>query len=393
MSFHFPVRLHHLSSGLVAVLVGYTSSAAIIFQAASSAGATPAQLGSWMTALGLGMGATTLGLSWYYRAPILTAWSTPGAALLITSLHQVTMAEAIGAFILCAMLLMVAGFSGLFARLMHRLPLSLAAAMLAGILLRFGLDLFHALEQAPWLVGSMLLLFLLLKRRMPRYTLALVLLLGIALAAASRQLQPLPAMQWLQLQWTAPVFSWQALLGVALPLFIVTMSSQNLPGIAVLRSHGYGDVPISPLIGCSGLANLLLAPFGCFALNLAAITAALCMTEQADIEPRRRYLAACCAGGLYLLTGVLGASVAGILASLPAPLIMAIAGMALLTTLGNSLLQSLQQEPEREAALLTFLVTASGIQFAGIGSPFWGLLGGSAVLMASRYHRRHSTTG
>ncbi len=393
MSFHFPVRLHHLSSGLVAVLVGYTSSAAIIFQAASSAGATPAQLGSWMTALGLGMGATTLGLSWYYRAPILTAWSTPGAALLITSLHQVTMAEAIGAFILCAMLLMVAGFSGLFARLMHRLPLSLAAAMLAGILLRFGLDLFHALEQAPWLVGSMLLLFLLLKRRMPRYTLALVLLLGIALAAASRQLQPLPAMQWLQLQWTAPVFSWQALLGVALPLFIVTMSSQNLPGIAVLRSHGYGDVPISPLIGCSGLANLLLAPFGCFALNLAAITAALCMTEQADIEPRRRYLAACCAGGLYLLTGVLGASVAGILASLPAPLIMAIAGMALLTTLGNSLLQSLQQESEREAALLTFLVTASGIQFAGIGSPFWGLLGGSAVLMASRYHRRHSTTG
>ncbi|MFC3913033.1 benzoate/H(+) symporter BenE family transporter [Pseudaeromonas sharmana] len=393
MSFHFPVRLHHLSSGLVAVLVGYTSSAAIIFQAASSAGATPAQLGSWMTALGLGMGATTLGLSWYYRAPILTAWSTPGAALLITSLHQVTMAEAIGAFILCAMLLMVAGFSGLFARLMHRLPLSLAAAMLAGILLRFGLDLFHALEQAPWLVGSMLLLFLLLKRRMPRYTLALVLLLGIALAAASRQLQPLPTMQWLQLQWTAPVFSWQALLGVALPLFVVTMSSQNLPGIAVLRSHGYGDVPISPLIGCSGLANLLLAPFGCFALNLAAITAALCMTEQADIEPRRRYLAACCAGGLYLLTGVLGASVAGILASLPAPLIMAIAGMALLTTLGNSLLQSLQQEPEREAALLTFLVTASGIQFAGIGSPFWGLLGGSAVLMASRYHRRHSTTG
>lgn len=393
MSFHFPVRLHHLSSGLVAVLVGYTSSAAIIFQAASSAGATPAQLGSWMTALGLGMGATTLGLSWYYRAPILTAWSTPGAALLITSLHQVTMAEAIGAFILCAMLLMVAGFSGLFARLMHRLPLSLAAAMLAGILLRFGLDLFHALEQAPWLVGSMLLLFLLLKRRMPRYTLALVLLLGIALAAASRQLQPLPAMQWLQLQWTAPVFSWQALLGVALPLFVVTMSSQNLPGIAVLRSHGYGDVPISPLIGCSGLANLLLAPFGCFALNLAAITAALCMTEQADIEPRRRYLAACCAGGLYLLTGVLGASVAGILASLPAPLIMAIAGMALLTTLGNSLLQSLQQESEREAALLTFLVTASGIQFAGIGSPFWGLLGGSAVLMASRYHRRHSTTG
>ncbi len=392
MSFHFPVRLHHLSSGLVAVLVGYTSSAAIIFPAARCAGATPALLGSWMTALGLGMGATTLGLSWYYRAPILTAWSTPGAALLITSLHQVTMAEAIGAFILCAMLLMVAGFSGLFARLMHRLPLSLAAAMLAGILLRFGLDLFHALEQAPWLVGSMLLLFLLLKRRMPRYTLALVLLLGIALEAASQQLQPLPAMQWLQLQWTTPLFSWQALLGVALPLFIVTMSSQNLPGIAVLRSHGYGDVPVSPLIGWSGLVNLLLAPFGCFALNLAAITAALCMTEQADIEPRRRYLAACCAGGLYLLTGVLGASVAGILASLPAPLIMAIAGMALLTTLGNSLLQSLQQESEREAALLTFLVTASGIQFAGIGSPFWGLLGGSAVLMASRYHRRHSAT-
>lgn len=384
MSGWFPVRLHHLSSGMVAVLVGYTSSAAIIFQAASSAGASPAQLGSWMTALGLGMGITTLGLSYYYRTPILTAWSTPGAALLITSLHQVPMAEAIGAFIGCSLLLTIAGFSGLFSRLMHRLPLSLAAAMLAGILLRFGLNLFHALEQAPLLVGSMLLLFLLIKPRLPRYTLALVLLMGVIVAAGSHQLQPLPPMHWLQLEWTTPQFSWTGLFGIAVPLFMVTMSSQNLPGIAVLRSHGYQQVPVSPLVGWSGLTSLLLAPFGCFALNLAAITAALCMTEQADSDPRRRYLAACCAGGLYLLTGVLGASVAGVLASLPSPLIMAVAGLALLATLSNSLLQALRDEADREAAMLTFLVTASGVQFAGIGSPFWGLVGGGAALLTAR---------
>lgn len=380
----FPLRLHHLSSGLVAVLVGYTSSAAIIFQAAASAGASAEQLGSWMTALGLGMGLTTLGLSLAYRAPVLTAWSTPGAALLITSLHGVAMGEAIAAFIFSSLLLTLVGFSGLFARVMHRLPMQLATAMLAGILLRFGLDLFRAVQLAPWLAGSMLLAYVILRPWSPRYTIALVLLVGIASAAVQGTLQPLPAASWLQLTWTTPVWHLSSLLGIGLPLFVVTMSSQNMPGVAVLRAHGYEQVSVSHAIGWSGLASLLLAPFGGFALNLAAITAALCMTEQADARPDRRYLAACCAGGLYLLTGLLGASVAGLLTSLPEAVIKAIAGLALLGTLGNSLQHSLQETHGREAALITFLVTASGLQLAGIGAPFWGLVAGSLVLWRQR---------
>jgi len=374
------LRPHHLSSGLIAVLVGYTSSAVIIFQAAASAGATAAQLGSWLTALGLGMGLTTLGLSLYYRIPILTAWSTPGAALLISSLEGVPMAEAIGAFLCSSLLLLICGFSGLFARIMHRLPLHLANAMLAGVLLRFGLDLFHAFQLQPLLVGIMGMSFLCLKPLMPRYTLALTLLLGMAVAW-QLDLLHLDSIEpaAVQLVWTSPQFSLHSLLGIALPLFLVTMSSQNLPGVAVLRAHDYHP-PVSPLVGWTGLTGALLAPFGCYALNLAAITAALCMSKEADPQPERRYLAACCAGFLYLLTGLLGATVASLFAALPQALIMAIAGLALLGTLGHSLHQALEPDLDREAAIITFLVTASGVTGFGIGSAFWGLLAGGLAL-------------
>lgn len=374
------LRPHHLSSGLIAVLVGYTSSAVIIFQAAASAGATASQLGSWLTVLGLGMGVTTLGLSLYYRIPILTAWSTPGAALLISSLAGVPMAEAIGAFLCSSLLLLICGFSGLFARIMHRLPLHLANAMLAGVLLRFGLDLFHAFQLQPLLVGIMGMSFLCLKPLMPRYTLALTLLFGMVVAwqldlLHLNSIEPTAV----QLVWTTPQFSLHSLLGIALPLFLVTMSSQNLPGVAVLRAHDYHP-PVSPLVGWTGLTGALLAPFGCYALNLAAITAALCMSKEADPQPERRYLAACCAGFLYLLTGLLGATVASLFAALPQALIMAIAGLALLGTLGHSLHQALQPDLDREAAIITFLVTASGVTGFGIGSAFWGLLAGGLTL-------------
>ena len=374
------LRPHHLSTGFIAILIGYTSSAVLIFQAAASAGATQAQLGSWLTALGLGMGLTTLGLSVRYRMPILTAWSTPGAALLIACLPGVPMGEIVGAFLASSLLLFVCGFSGLFARVMHRLPLHLANAMLAGVLLRFGLDLCHALALQPLLVGSMAVTFLFGRAWLPRYALPLTLVLGVALAW---QLDLLQLQRFelapVALVWTTPDFSQHSLLGIALPLFLVTMSSQNLPGIAVLRAHGY-QPPVSPLVGWTGLTGALLAPFGCYALNLAAITAALCMNQEADPEPQRRYLAAGCAGFCYLVTGLLGATMASLFAALPQPLIMAIAGLALLGTLGQSLQQALQLERDREAAIITFLVTASGVTGFGIGSAFWGLLAGSLAL-------------
>ncbi len=375
------LRPHHLSTGFIAILIGYTSSAVLIFQAAASAGATQAQLGSWLTALGLGMGMTTLGLSVRYRMPILTAWSTPGAALLIACLPGVPMGEIVGAFLASSLLLLLCGFSGLFARVMHRLPLHLANAMLAGVLLRFGLDLCHALALQPLLVGSMAVTFLFGRAWLPRYALPLTLVLGVAVAWQLDLLQ----LQQLELApvalvWTTPDFSQHSLLGIALPLFLVTMSSQNLPGIAVLRAHGY-QPPVSPLVGWTGLTGALLAPFGCYALNLAAITAALCMNQEADPEPQRRYLAAGCAGFCYLLTGLLGATMASLFAALPQPLIMAIAGLALLGTLGHSLQQALQLERDREAAVITFLVTASGVTGFGIGSAFWGLVAGSLALL------------
>ena len=374
------LRPHHLSTGFIAILIGYTSSAVLIFQAAASAGATQAQLGSWLTALGLGMGLTTLGLSVRYRMPILTAWSTPGAALLIACLPGVPMGEIVGAFLASSLLLFVCGFSGLFARVMHRLPLHLANAMLAGVLLRFGLDLCHALALQPLLVGSMAVTFLFGRAWLPRYALPLTLVLGVALAW---QLDLLQLQRFelapVALVWTTPDFSQHSLLGIALPLFLVTMSSQNLPAIAVLRAHGY-QPPVSPLVGWTGLTGALLAPFGCYALNLAAITAALCMNQEADPEPQRRYLAAGCAGFCYLVTGLLGATMASLFAALPQPLIMAIAGLALLGTLGQSLQQALQLERDREAAVITFLVTASGVTGFGIGSAFWGLLAGSLAL-------------
>ncbi len=375
------VRLHHLSAGLVAVVVGYTSSVALIVQAAASAGATPAQLGSWLGALGIGTGLTTLALSLRYRMPILTAWSTPGAALLITTLSGVNMSEAIGAFLLSSLLIMVCGFSGLFARILHRLPRSLAAAMLAGILLHFGLELFVSLHSEPELVGTMLLGYLLFKPLWPRHGIVLVMLLGMTLAWLQGTLS---LEQWgpalLQPQWTRPSFSMHGLLGIAIPLFMVTMSSQNLPGIAVLKAHDYHP-PVSPLIGWTGLVGVLLAPFGGFCFNLAAITAALCMGKPADPDPQQRYLAAGCAGLLYLLTGLLGATLASLFSLLPPALIMAMAGIALLGTLGGSLQQALHDEPNREAALITLLLTASGVSFWGIGSAFWGLLAGVLALL------------
>jgi benzoate membrane transport protein len=366
----------HVSAGFIAVLVGYTSSAAIIFQAASAAGATPAQLGSWLWALGIGMGATCIGLSLRYRAPVLTAWSTPGAALLVTALSGVPMNEAIGAFLFSSLLITVCGVSGWFEKLMHRIPRALAAAMLAGVLLRFGLEAFASMGTRLALVVAMLLAYLAMRRLLPRYAVPLTLLAGLAVALAQGLIRfDAVALEFASPVFTLPAFSPATLIGVGLPLFVVTMASQNVPGVAVLRANGY-STPVSPLVGWTGATGVLLAPFGGYAFNLAAITAAICMSRDADADPDRRYLAAVWAGVFYLVTGVLGGTVASLFAAFPAELVMAIAGLALLGTIANSLAGALAHEDKREAALITFLVTASGVSLFGIGSAFWGLVFG-----------------
>jgi benzoate membrane transport protein len=375
-------------AGFVAVLIGFTSSAVIVFQAAQALHASPAEIASWMCALGVGMGLTSIALSLHFRVPVLTAWSTPGAAMLITSAAGVSMPEAIGAFLVSAALITISGFSGLFERMISRIPISIASGMLAGVLLRFGLDAFVAMQSQFALVFPMFCAYLLGRRLLPRYAIIVTLLTGVGIAAGQGSLR----VNAVRLELAMPVFigpelSWQALIGVALPLYVVTMASQNVPGVAVIRASGY-QLPISPLIGWTGTANLLLAPFGAYALNLAAITAAICMGREAHEDPEKRYVAAIAAGFFYLLIGVFGATVGSLFLAFPKELVLAIAGFALLGTIGSGLAAALSQEAEREPALLTFLVTASGVAFAGVGSAFWGLLAGLAALIVLRSKRR-----
>jgi benzoate membrane transport protein len=315
---------------------------------------------------------------------VVTAWSTPGAALLVTSAAGLTIEEATGAFLVSGALITVAGFSGWFERAMDRIPVALASGMLAGGLLRVGLDVFLAMRIRFALAFGMFAAYLVARRLAPRYAVIAALAVGVAVAAG----QDLLRMDGTRLAlatpvWVTPRFTAGALVGVAVPLFIVTMASQNVPGVAVIRASGYA-VPISPIIGWTGLANLALAPFGGFALNLAAITAAICMGREAHEDPRRRYVAAMAAGVFYLLVGLFGATVVGLFAAFPRELIAAIAGLALFATIGNGLAAALRDENQREPALVTFLVTASGVALAGVGSAFWGLVAGVVTLLVLR---------
>ena len=369
-----------VTAGFVSVLVGFASSAVIVFQAAQTAGATAAEISSWLFALGLGMGVTTIGLSLYYRNPIVTAWSTPGAALLITSLIGVPMAEAIGAFLFCALLITLCGVTGWFERIMDRVPQSLASGMLAGVLLHFGMDVFVSMQAQFVLAFSMFTGYIVCKRWVPRYAIVIVLVSGMTIA----WIQGLLHFDRFEVAvatpiFTAPVFSWTTLVGVGIPLFFVTMTAQNVPGIAVMRASGYSP-PISPLMTWTGMATLVLAPFGGFAINLAAITAAICMGSEAHEDPSKRYMAAVSAGVFYLLIGIFGATVVTLFAAFPKELVLTIAGLALLATIGNSLSAALADHAQREPALITFLVTASGVSLLGIGAAFWGLVAGVLAL-------------
>ena len=378
-------------AGFVAVLVGFTSSAVIVFAAARAAGATPEQAGSWMWALGLGMGATCIGLSLWYRVPILTAWSTPGAALLITSVAGVPLAETIGAFVVTGLLITVAGVTRLFERAMNRVPLSLASALLAGVLVRFGLEAARALGSEFTLVASMFLVYLVARRLAPRYAAIAALGTGLVIATTTGLLDHVDVPSGLtRPDWVTPHFSVQAIVGIAVPLFIVTMTSQNVPGVAVLRAHGY-DPPVSPIITTTGVTTTLLAPFGGFTFNLAAITAAITMGDDAHPDGARRYTAAVWAGIFYILVGLFGGAVAGFFAAFPPELIVTIAGLALLGTIGNGLVTALQNEPEREPALVTFLVTASGVTLLSVGSAFWGLVAGVIATAIARVGRSTSS--
>ncbi|WP_293574734.1 benzoate/H(+) symporter BenE family transporter [Phaeobacter sp.] len=374
------LKLSHVVAGAVAVLVGYTGSVAIIFQAIDTLGATQSQANSWMLVLGLGMGLTSLLLSAWHKMPILTAWSTPGAALLAISLHGVSMSAAVGAFLVCGLLLVLTGITGWFAALTRLIPDSLASALLAGILFQFGLSAFAAAQSDTALVLAMAVTFVVGRKWFARYAVPAVLCVGVLWCAGSGAFGGLAQLD-LSLarpEFVWPSFSWPVLIGVGLPLFLVTMTSQNMPGVVALRANGY-DAPVSSSLTVTGLATVLLAPFGGFAFNLAAITAAICAGPEADDNPRSRYLAGVMTGVFYCLVGLGGATVISLFLIAPKALIATLAGLALLSTIGNSLSAALADAEGRDAALITFLVTVSQISFVGIGAPFWALIAGLVV--------------
>lgn len=392
MSFFKDLSLSTATAGFVSVLVGFSSSVAIVFQAAQAFQATPAQITSWMWALGVGMGLCSLVPSLLLRQPVMVAWSTPGAAVLATAglAGGFSMGEAVGAFMACAVLIALAGATGWFERIMGRIPMEIASALLAGVLARFGMQAFASANTALPLVLLMLVCYLVMRRLLPRYAVVATLAVAVAFSAGSGQ------MAWSAVHFElaapvfmAPQFSLPALISLALPLFVVTMASQNLPGVAVMRATGY-RLPVSRLVTMTGLATLVLAPFGAFALNFSAITAALCMGPEAHEDRTRRYTAAVTCGFLYIVIGIFGAVITGLLSAFPKELVSTIAGLALLGTIGTGLASALKEDSHREAAVITFLVTLSGVAIAGIGSAFWGVAAGSLALFVQQYGRKRA---
>ncbi|MDR6477047.1 benzoate membrane transport protein [Paraburkholderia sp. GV068] len=379
--------LSAIVAGFVAMMTGYTSSLVLMFQAGQAAHLSNAQISSWIWALSIGMAVCTIGLSLRFRAPIVIAWSTPGAALLVSSLPHVPYAEAIGAFIVCALLLTVVGLTGWFDTLMKKIPAGIASALLAGILFEIGIEIFRAAQFQTALVLTMFLTYLIVKRVTPRYAIPATLIAGTVAAGA------LGLLDFSHFQialahpvFTMPAFSVAASISIGIPLFVVAMASQNVPGIAVLRADGY-TTPSAPLISTTGIASLLLAPFGSHGINLAAITAAICTGREAHENRDKRYTAAVWCGIFYLIAGIFGATIAALFAAFPRELVVSVAALALFGSIMSGLTNAMQDARQREAALVTFMVTASGLTLLSIGSAFWGLVAGvltQVVLNARR---------
>nr|WP_319536682.1 benzoate/H(+) symporter BenE family transporter [uncultured Vibrio sp.] len=369
-------NLSHLSAGFTAVLVGYTSSVVIIIQAATSAGATPSQIESWLLALGVTMGVTSIAYSWFYKTPILTAWSTPGAAMLVIASQQYELSVVIGSFVVSGVLILLTGIISPLSRALERIPPQLGTAMLGAILLPFCLGSFQAVSSAPITFLIMFAGFLVAKNTIPRYAMLVLLILGVVCAVAVEDATlNIEELSVAQPMWVTPGLDLGAVLNLSIPLYIITMLSQNLPGIAMMKSYQY-DTPVKPILMGTGVTNILSAPFGGFSVNLAAISAAICMTPEVDSDKTQRYRAVVWAGVFYLIAGVFATTVVAIFLSLPDEVTKILAGFALLGTLMMCLQSAFHDEGYRESALFTFLITLSGVNFLGVSATLWGLLVG-----------------
>jgi len=368
-----------LLSGLLVIVIGYASSLVIVFQAASAAHLTPGQTSSWVLAITVGTGISCIIMSLWFRQPVIAAWSTPGVALLVTSLPNYAYGEAIGAYLIVGVAITVLGFSGLFGRIMALVPTPIVLGMLGGILIRFGIDAFNAIPEAPLIVIPMIVIYFVLRRVRFRAPTAIALILGIVLAALTQTIHTDAfSLALAAPEWTAPIFSLKALLGLALPLFALALTSQNAPGQAVFKTEGY-DAPIDKALIVTGIGSILTAPFGGHGVTLAAITAALVAGKEAHPDPDKRYSAGVATGFWYIVTGIFGTTIVALFAGLPAALIAATSGLGLFSTISASISAALANSEGRESALAAFLCTAANFSLFGIGAPFWGLVVGLGV--------------
>ncbi|XKH57988.1 benzoate/H(+) symporter BenE family transporter [Citricoccus nitrophenolicus] len=393
------VSVSAVVAGLVAVAISYAGPLLVVLGAAQRAGLNSAETASWVWAISVGSGIICLSMSLVTRQPVVVAWSVPGAALLITTLGDYEYPAAIGAFIVTGVLTIILGVTGWFGRLMRVLPKPIMAGVLAGVLLPFVLDAAGATAEAPIVAGGLVLAYFLGRRFVPRYAVLVALAVGVilALATGSTTAPQLSAGVTTPL-WTTPTFDLQAIMGISIPLLIVTMAGQNGPGLAMMHSNGYAAND-RLLLGVAGAGSVIFAPFGAHSINLAAITAGICCGREAHEDPARRYVAGIFCGVFFVAFGFAGQNIVELLGAVPEQLVTAAAGVALIGALQGAL-TDVVKVPDRgtrrglaglEAGVVTLAVTASGLTVADIAAPFWGFLAGALVYLVLTFSARRTS--
>lgn len=391
MSIHKDWSIPAITAGFVAVLVSYSGPLAIFFQAAQSAEISSAMMASWVWAISMGAAVSGILLSLWLKVPVVTAWSAPGTALLVTLFPGLSLNEAVGAYLTAAAMIFAIGVTGSFDRIIQMIPPGIASAMMAGILFQFGVGVFVSLESVPALTIGMILAYLLFKRLTPRYSLVLLLITGIVLAVGLENASldgvtvQLASPQFIRPEWT-----WNATLSLAIPLVLVSLTGQFLPGMAILRTSGY-DTPARPIVTVTSLTSFLTAFFGGITTVVAAITAAICTSKEAHEDPSKRYVAGVANGVFYLIGGTFAGTIVLLFTSLPAEFVAVLAGLALIGAITSNLSGFSAHKDHLEASVITFIATASGISFLGLGSAFWGVVFGAIAYNV--LHRRFSIAG
>jgi benzoate membrane transport protein len=360
-------------AGFLAVLISYSGPLIIFFQAAQRAHVSTDMMVSWIWGISIGAAVSGIYLSIKYKTPVITAWSAPGTALLVTLFPNVSLNEAVAAYITSAVVIFLIGVTGYFDKLLKWIPQDVAAGMMAGILFQFGIGLFTASDSMPFIVFSMLIVFLIAKRLMPRYTMIWVLAAGVLLSLILGKMNPVDVSFSLAIpQWISPEWTWNSTLNLAVPLILVSLTGQFLPGMAIMKLSGY-DTPAKPIISVTSIASLAVACVGGITIVLASITAALCMGKDAHELKEKRYIAGIANGIFYILGGLFAGSIVMLFSLLPKELVAALAGLALLGAIATNISVAMRNDSQRDAALITFLATASGMHFLGLSSVFWGI--------------------